>query len=240
MHENKLLDIDDIALLSFGKNDGKFCCKRCMHMVKYLDEVAAHHKYHQLTDAGFVNQENLNPQFTSLPQKPKKNFKSMHHQKPAVTLPENHLKLQREPPRFCHSLQINRHKTERSRQQIRLHVNHSNIPNIQPDYEILPTHRTQNISSAQMHESPSKILPVPFLNLSIPAVAVDFSMSKDNFKLNNAPENYYKDDPLEAELSKMLLLRKALKTNSTTRTTKVHIDSLICEVISLLNKILSD
>lgn len=100
MHENKLLDIDDIALLSFGKNDGKFCCKRCMHMVKYLDEVAAHHKYHQLTDAGFVNQENLNPQFTSLPQKPKKNFKSMHHQK-----------LQREPPRFCHSLQINRHNT---------------------------------------------------------------------------------------------------------------------------------
>lgn len=44
-----LLSIDSIALLSFNvQSNGQHECKECGKVVQYLDEIAAHYKYHQL------------------------------------------------------------------------------------------------------------------------------------------------------------------------------------------------
>lgn len=51
---NQLLDIDGAAILSFHINSsGKHKCKACSQTVDHLDEIAAHYKYHRLTESCF-------------------------------------------------------------------------------------------------------------------------------------------------------------------------------------------
>lgn len=50
---NQLLDIDGAAILSFNinSNNGKHKCKTCSHAVDYLDQIAAHYRYHHLAES---------------------------------------------------------------------------------------------------------------------------------------------------------------------------------------------
>lgn len=234
MHENQLLDIDGIALLSFNINDnGMHSCKRCMNVVQCLDEVAAHYKYHQITDilsikqiiktepleenitpecasTNYVigNKENLNPQLTSLPPNPP-------YQPENLLLPA--------------SFNQNQHPTVPFRQPIRVHLNNSIKPNAPLYNETSPTHRIEDVSSFQEHKSSSQFLLTNDVNMNITAVA-----DQDNFEFNNTPD-YFKDDPLEAELSELFLesnVREMISTSGISELSQIYYHCKLCPFVS--------
>lgn len=239
MHENQLLDIDGIALLSFRINENQMhSCKKCKKVVRYLDEMTAHYKYHQLTDVlstqqhisteepsecasinnALFKRENFNPQFAPLPQMPKLDFISPHYQNPAETLPENHLR--------SHTSQNNQPITAP-------HLNSVNMTNIQ----------SENVFSSQKYESPSTNLSDPFLNKNAlteteGANASDDSSTtsfnpfdiyddeiivnfQDNFESTNGPDNHFNDDPIEAELNELLLQSDVRELSSIAKITEI-------------------